>query len=97
MTFNGAKDDEITQQAETVIIDNLSQSKQDFNRTVPITLTLEDNVWKVDKLDNNPDLMNALSGNILYTIRDMMNSIQDGSTTTDTSSSTNTATQNNAS
>lgn len=95
MTFNGAKDDEILQQAETIVMDNLSSVKQDFNRTIPIALTLEDNTWKVDKLDSNPDLMNALSGNILYTARDMMNTMQDSST--DTTTSTNTATQNNAS
>lgn len=92
MTFNGAKDDEIIQQAETVIMDNLSNVKQDFNRTIPISLTLEKNTWKVDKLDDNPDLMNALSGNILYTARDMMKAMQDSSS--GSSGSTGSAGQN---
>ncbi len=79
MTFDGAKDDEIIKEAEPIIIDKIDQSKQNFIVTVPITLTLEDNVWKVDKLTDNPDLINALSGNILYTIRDMINTMQNKS------------------
>ena len=76
MTFNGAKDDDIVKEAENVIIQKINESKQDFNRTIPIQLTLENDVWKVNKLEENPDLMNVLSGNILYTIRDLSETLQ---------------------
>lgn len=79
MTFNGSKDDEIVKEAESTIVDKINQSKQDFNITVPISLTLEKGTWKVDKLEENPDLMNALSGNVLYTIRDLAKQVEDTS------------------
>lgn len=75
MTFNGAKDDEIVKKAEDVIVKQIDESKQDFIASIPISLTLKDNTWKVDKLEGNPDLMNALSGNILYTIRSLTNTL----------------------
>ena len=76
MTFNGAKDEDIVKEAETVIMEKVDSAKQTYIQTTPIALTLEDNTWKVNKLEENPDLMNALSGNILYTIRDLSESLK---------------------
>lgn len=95
MTFNGAKDDEIVKEAEDVIVTRIDESKQDFVESIPISLSLKDNSWKVDKLESNPDLMNALSGNILYTIRSLTNTIDTSSETpnqtTDSTTSSNTS------
>lgn len=97
MTFNGSKDDEIVQEAETVIVARIDESQQNFVRTIPITLTLTDNTWEVDKLEGNPDLMNALSGNILYTIRDLMNTIDNTTNSTNSNSTIDSNTQSKTS
>ncbi|WP_054741020.1 outer membrane protein assembly factor BamD [Cellulosilyticum ruminicola] len=93
MTFNGAKDDEIVREAEDVIVKRIDESKQDFIVSIPISLTLKDNTWKVNKLESNLDLMNALSGNILYTIRKLTNTLN---TPTENSSLTTNSTNNSA-
>ena len=65
MTFDGAKDEEITQKAEETILKDISNSEKDFRRTITIHLTKTDDAWKLTKLSENKELLNALSGNII--------------------------------
>ena len=71
MTFDGAKDEEITQKAEETILKDISNSEKDFRRTITIHLTKADDAWKLTKLSENKELLNALSGNIMEAIEEI--------------------------
>lgn len=71
MTFDGAKDEEITQKAEETILKDISNSEKDFRRTITIHLTKTDDAWKLTKLSENKELLNALSGNIMEAIEEI--------------------------
>ena len=71
MTFDGAKDEELTNKAEEIILDEISNSEKDFRRTIIVHLTKIDDVWKLDKISKNKDLLNALSGNVIEAIEEI--------------------------
>ena len=71
MTFDGASADDIVKKAEEVIMDDLDGAQQNFHENVIITLTKEDKEWKLDKIGENHDLLNALAANIIDTIDDL--------------------------
>ncbi len=75
MTFDGAKDEEIIQKAEETILADISKSEKNFRQAIIIALTKEDDVWKLDKISENRELLNALSGNIINTIEEINNDI----------------------
>ncbi len=75
MTFDGAKDEEIIQKAEETILADISKSEKTFRQAIMIALTKEDDVWKLDKISENRELLNALSGNIINTIEEINNDI----------------------
>lgn len=75
MTFDGAKDEEIIQKAEETILADISKSEKTFRQAIIIALTKEDDVWKLDKISENRELLNALSGNIINTIEEINNDI----------------------
>lgn len=68
MTFDGAKSEDIIKQAEKVIVKEIQGVSQTFNTQVTIYLTQKDGTWQLDKISDNPELLNALSGNIIFTI-----------------------------
>ncbi len=75
MTFDGAKDEEIIQKAEETILADIAKSEKNFRQAIIIALTKEDDVWKLDKISENRELLNALSGNIINTIEEINNDI----------------------
>lgn len=78
MTFDGAKDEEIIQKAEETILADISKSEKTFRRTIIIALTKEEDTWKLDKISENRELLNALSGNIINTIEEINTEINTG-------------------
>lgn len=68
MTYDGKNGDDITKKADELIIEEISSSKRTTVHEIPISLTLEDDNWTVDKMSENPELLNALSGNILQAL-----------------------------
>jgi len=74
MTYDGKKDDDIIKKADETIVENINSSKQTTANHVPILLSLDDNKWKVNKLSENTELSNILSGNILETINTITSS-----------------------
>lgn len=68
MTFDGAKSDDIVKETENLLAKKINESNDTFTQEVTISLTKENDTWKLDKISENPDLLNALSGNIIYTI-----------------------------
>lgn len=76
MTFDGSTSDDIIKQAEEVIVKDIESSEKTFVRDVTITLTKENNTWKLDKISDNTALTNALSGNIINTIDQLSAQLQ---------------------
>lgn len=76
MTFDGSTSDDIIKQAEEVIVKDIESSEKTFVSDVTITLTKKDDTWKIDKISDNPVLLNALSGNIIDTINQLSASLQ---------------------
>lgn len=76
MTFDGATSDDVIKQAEEVIVNEIESSEKTFVSDVTITLTKKDNVWTIDKISDNPVLLNALSGNIINTIEQLSTNLQ---------------------
>lgn len=73
MTFDGAKNEEIIKKAEETILTDIAKSEKTFRRTVKISLAKQDKVWKLDKISDNQELLNCLSGNIIATIEQLNN------------------------
>lgn len=68
MTYDGKKDDDIRKQADEIITEVLDKSSKETLSHIPVSLVLKDSSWKVTKISENPELLNALTGNILTTI-----------------------------
>ena len=68
MTYDGKKDDDISKIADTIVTEALDKSSKTTLSHIPVSLTLEDTNWKVGKMSESPELLNALSGNLLNTI-----------------------------
>ena len=71
MTFDGAKSEDIIKSIEDTLVNDIKTANTTFNTTVDIHLTNKDGSWKVDKISDNPELLNALSGNIIHTINSL--------------------------
>lgn len=76
MTFDGATSDDVIKQAEEVIVKDIESSEKTFVSDVTIALTKENDTWKIDKISDNPALLNALSGNIIDTINQLSASLE---------------------
>ncbi len=70
MTFDGASDDEITKEAEDKLLSLINSASRDYYKTVVISLSKTDNTWKIDKISENKELLDALSGNIISAIEE---------------------------
>lgn len=68
MTYDGSKEQEIIENAEKNILPLLDTAQQVSARSIPITLTREGENWKINKMSENPLLLNILTGNILNEI-----------------------------
>lgn len=76
MTFDGSTSDDIIKQAEEVIVKDIESSEKTFVSDAIITLTKENDTWKLDKISDNTTLINALSGNIINTIDQLSAQLQ---------------------
>lgn len=68
MTYEGKTDDDIIKKADETVTETINSSKKTTINHVPILLTLDDDTWKVEKMSQNTELLNVLTGNILETI-----------------------------
>ena len=75
VTFDGATSDDVIKKVEEVIVKDIESSEQTFVRDVTVSLTKENDTWKLDKISDNPDLLNVLSGNIIDTINQLSASL----------------------
>lgn len=79
MTFDGAKSDDIIKQAEATLAQEIDKTEEHFSTDVSISLTKEEDKWKLDKIGENKDLLNALSGNIIDTIDKLSDQLKSAS------------------
>lgn len=70
MTFDGASEDQITKEAEDTLLSTITMAPLSYYKTIVISLTRVDKVWKLDKLSENKELLDVLSGNMLSAIED---------------------------
>lgn len=68
MTFEGAESKDIIKSVEDTLVTAITNAQEKFTTSVQIGVTKTDDTWQVDKISDNVALMNALSGNIMYTI-----------------------------
>lgn len=76
MTFDGATSDDVIEKTEEIIVKEIESSEKTFVSDVTISLTRENDTWKIDKISDNPTLLNALSGNIINTIDQLSASLE---------------------
>ena len=79
MTYDGKNDDDIVKKADEIIIENIESSQKTTVTHLPISLTFDQDTWKVEKMSNNPELLNVLSGNILETINKLISTLEQNS------------------
>lgn len=68
MTYDGKSDDDIVKKADEIITDELEDCPKITRSHIPVTVTLDGDAWKVEKMSENPELLNIVCGNILETI-----------------------------
>lgn len=71
MTYDGKNDDDIVRKIDEIVSTNIKSSTQVTTKHIPVSVTLEKNTWKVEKMSKNPELLNVLSGNIMDTINNL--------------------------
>lgn len=76
MTYDGKTSDDIIKKADETVTETINSSKKTTINRVPILLTLDDDTWKVEKMSQNTELLNVLTGNILETINKVTASTQ---------------------
>ena len=69
MSFDGASDEEIEKVANSTFESKLNEEEtKTYTETVPLTLSKQDGIWKVDPIDDDGDFMNVICGNALHTM-----------------------------
>ena len=68
MTYDGKNDEDIVTKADEIVVEDIKSSTKTTANHVPVSIVLEKDTWKVDKMSKNPELLNVLSGNIMDTI-----------------------------
>lgn len=68
-------DDEINKAAETIMKDQISKlTEKTYEKTAKLNLVKKDGNWVVDKLDNNTDALDAMSGGLYTFAKNLSNS-----------------------
>lgn len=49
----------------------MKKVEKDYNGTATINLTKKDGKWQIDKFDDNGDFINALSGGVVESIKNI--------------------------
>lgn len=65
MSMSGASDEELNQKATEIITEKLDGMKKNYSQTITLNLSQKDGEWMVDKLADDSDFYNAISGGIL--------------------------------
>ena len=66
MAFEGASDEEIEKLANTTFESKMAELKEKtYSETVTLNLVNKDDVWKVAKIDDDSEFLNALTGNMI--------------------------------
>ena len=76
MTYDGKNDEDIMTKADEIVASDIESSTQTTVNHIPVSVVLEKDTWKVDKMSKNPELLNVLSGNILSTINELTLELQ---------------------
>lgn len=69
LAMSGASDKKIDALAATIFSQKLDKlKKKSYSKTVSVKLTKDDGKWKINKLSDTGDFMNAISGGLISTI-----------------------------
>lgn len=71
LSFSGASDKQIEKLSETLLAKHMKKVEKDYNGTATIHLTKKDGKWQIDKFDDNGDFINALSGGVVESIKNI--------------------------
>ena len=68
LAFSGASEDDLTVLAESILDSKINSMEKSYTDTVTISLTKSDNAWKVDALQEDGEVEDALLGGLLTII-----------------------------
>ncbi len=78
LAFSGASDEQAEELAETLFTEQLDKlTKKDYTKTVSLSLEKVDGQWKVSELDEESDVLNAMSGGLIEAINNTSNAFDD--------------------
>ena len=70
MTLDGSSDEEITKETEDTLLSSLNSCPLGYYKTIVLSLSKTDKVWKLDRISENKEFLDALSGNIISAIEE---------------------------
>lgn len=66
LAFSDTSEEKLEKLATTIFTEKMNAlSDKSYQKDATLTLTKEDNVWKVDDISKNDEFINALSGNLI--------------------------------
>jgi len=71
MAIADASEDEIVKESVNVFNETLKNAKKDYEKTVKFNLIKDGDSWKVEKMPDDGDFMNALTGGLLEWINEI--------------------------
>jgi DNA-binding protein YbaB len=78
LAMSGASDKKLDELATTLFSQKLEKlKKKNYSKTVSIKLTKDDGKWKINKLSETGDFMNAISGGLISTISNYADAFSD--------------------
>ncbi|SCK01998.1 Uncharacterised protein [uncultured Eubacterium sp.] len=78
LAFSGASDKQVEELAETLFTEQLDKlTKKDYTKTVSVSLEKVDDQWKISELDEESDVLNAMSGGLIEAINNTSNAFND--------------------
>lgn len=71
LSFSDASDKQIEKLSETLLAKHMKKAEKNYTETVKIHLTKKDGKWQIDKINNNGDFINALSGGVVESMKNI--------------------------
>ena len=72
LAFSNASEEELDSMASTILSGKLADlSEKEYEKTVSMSLTMKDDKWIVDKISDNDDLVDALTGGLVTAFSNM--------------------------
>ncbi|MDO4869710.1 MAG: DUF4878 domain-containing protein [Bacillota bacterium] len=72
LAFSGASDKEVEELANSIFEEKINKlTDKDYSETVTLDLVNKDGIWKVTKIDESSELINAISGNMIKAIEEI--------------------------